>query len=195
MSSREDFVPIPGYPSYEINQQGIVKSKDRVLKKVDGSMQPIKGRTLSPGMGSHGYFTVSLHESGKGKSHCIHRLVATTFLGTHDGKEVNHIDGDKHNNDVSNLEWVTRQQNTQHAFKHGLSKTGEGHHSFKDSIIAVNSITGETFKMSGTKDITSRGFNYSRVYCIANGKDCLHKGHYFYWENEFAAQLRQGAAL
>lgn len=188
--SRDDFVPIPGYPSYEINHQGIVKSKDRVLRKADGTMQPIKGRILSPGRGSHGYLTVSLHENGNGKSHCLHRLVATTFLGFQDGKDVNHMDGDKQNNDVSNLEWVTRQQNIQHAFKHGLSKTGKGHHSFKGSIVAVNSVTGETFKMSGTKDITSRGFNHSRVYCIANGKNYRHKGHHFYWESDFAAQLR-----
>ena len=194
MTSRENFVEIPGYPSYEINRQGIVKSKERVLRKVDGTTQQIKGKILSPGIGSHGYLTVSLHENGNGTSHCVHRLVATTFLGFQDGKEVNHIDGDKHNNNVKNLEWITRQQNIQHAFKHGLAKTGKGHHSFKGPIVAVNSETGETFKMFGTKDITSRGFNYSTVYGIANGKNHRHKGHYFYWEKDFAAQLRKGGA-
>lgn len=182
---RNDFVPIPGFLHYEINRQGVVRSKDRTLRKTDGSVQPRKGRILSPGRGSHGYLTVSLHENGKGTSHCIHRLVATSFLGIQDGKEVNHIDGNKMNNNLSNLEWVTRQQNTRHAFDHGLAKTGKAHHSFKGSIVAVNATTGETFKMSGTKEITSRGFNHRTIYRIANGKSCCHKGHYFYWERDF----------
>lgn len=53
----------------------------------------------------------------------LHRLVATKFIPNPDNlSDVNHIDGNKHNNDVSNLEWCTRSHNIAHAWKHGLNK-------------------------------------------------------------------------
>ena len=63
------------------------------------------------------YKTVSYMENGKQKQIAVHRLVALAFLPNPENKpEVNHIDGDKSNNNVSNLEWVTRSENTQHAY-------------------------------------------------------------------------------
>lgn len=56
-----------------------------------------------------------------GKRYRVHRLVALTFIENPDNKPiVNHIDGDKHNNDVTNLEWVTSSENTRHAKQTGL---------------------------------------------------------------------------
>jgi hypothetical protein len=74
----------------------------------------------------HGYLHVSTKVGGRqGKCLCfkMHRLVAEAFLHNPDNKPaVNHKDGDKTNNDVSNLEWVTHSENTKHAIETGLSK-------------------------------------------------------------------------
>lgn len=62
-----------------------------------------------------GYVTVYLSKNGKGKSYSVHRLVAKAFIpNTYNKEFVNHIDEDKSNNKVSNLEWVTPKENTNH---------------------------------------------------------------------------------
>ena len=64
-----------------------------------------------------GYMRVTIG----GKHHYVHRLVADSFIeGDHSNRDVNHMDGNKQNNDISNLEWVSRRQNICHAFNEGL---------------------------------------------------------------------------
>lgn len=70
------------------------------------------------------YSIVSLSAGGKRKSKSIHRLVATAFIPNPENKlQVNHIDGNKKNNSVLNLEWVNAKENVQHAINNKLRKT------------------------------------------------------------------------
>lgn len=72
-----------------------------------------------------GYKMVSLHGKGKRKNFYIHRLVAMCYLDNPNGfPEINHKDGNKSNNDVSNLEWVSKKMNIKHALINGLSDSG-----------------------------------------------------------------------
>lgn len=71
-----------------------------------------------------GYLRVGLSCNGKFKTLLIHRLVALAFIPCVNNKlEVNHIDGDKSNNKINNLEWCNRNENLIHSFKNGLSKS------------------------------------------------------------------------
>jgi len=85
-----------------------------------------------------GYYIVGLrvNKDDKNCSYLVHRLVAKTFLDNpYNKSEVNHIDGVKTNNNLSNLEWVTREENIQHAFDIGLkTSVGEnnGRHLLKE---------------------------------------------------------------
>lgn len=73
----------------------------------------------------HGYRRINLKIDGKDKNCSVHRLVATAFISNEENKpEVNHKDGDRTNNRVSNLEWVTQQENFDHAVKHRLVEKG-----------------------------------------------------------------------
>ena len=79
------------------------------------------GRWMSPTPIQGGYLTVGLRREGKQIRRLVHRLVAEAYIGDcPDLHEVNHIDGDKLNNRVENLEYTTRLANMQHAWRTGL---------------------------------------------------------------------------
>ena len=89
-----------------------------------GDVVNAKGNTLTPTINKKtGYKEVSLWKDNKGLTRMIHRLVALTYLTNPNNlPEVNHIDGNKLNNHVDNLEWVTRSENMIHAYSIGLIK-------------------------------------------------------------------------
>ena len=101
---------IKGYDGcYKVSSDGRIKSTKRTVDRI-----------LKPSVSS-GYLYVNLCKGGSYKPHRIHRIVADEFLGDHCGKmEVNHKDGNKFNNCVSNLEWCTHKENIKHAVDHGL---------------------------------------------------------------------------
>ena len=71
--------------------------------------------------GQRGYLQIGLTKNRKHKTWPIHRIVAITFIENNENKrEVNHIDGNKYNNSVNNLEWVTPSENMTHAYRSGL---------------------------------------------------------------------------
>ena len=79
------------------------------------------GKFLTPIKQKNGYLMVCLYKNKKPKMCTIHRLVAKAYIPQISGKElVNHIDMNKQNNEVSNLEWVTAKENMQHACRHGI---------------------------------------------------------------------------
>jgi len=84
--------------------------------------------------GSHGYIAILLD----GEQHLMHRLIAQTFIPNPENKrEVNHIDGNKLNNDVSNLEWVTSSENQKHAFRIGLKNNHHPRPSRRKRVVAI----------------------------------------------------------
>jgi hypothetical protein len=100
---------------YQVSNLGNVRSVPR-----NGTVKYYK--ILKPN-NVKGYYQVTLQKKGKKKIYKVHRLVAKTFIkNTYNKREVNHIDGNKLNNVVTNLEWVTSSENQIHAFKMGLQK-------------------------------------------------------------------------
>lgn len=99
-----NYEEIKDFPNYKISNDGIVYST--LFKKI------LKQQT-----NADGYKVISLANNKKKKTFLVHRLVAEHFIKKIDGKDqVNHIDSNKLNNNVENLEWVTCSENMNHAY-------------------------------------------------------------------------------
>ena len=119
---QELWQPVKGYEGlYEVSDQGRVRSVARVVPHRLKGKKTIPEKILKQGRASHGYLTVSLWQQNKGRTHCVHVLVATAYLPFEPGLDVNHLDGIKTHNNLANLEWCNRSQNMKHAVANGLS--------------------------------------------------------------------------
>lgn len=128
---KEIWKPIPDYVGhYKISNYGRLKSYDKIVRGKANSLRTLKGRLRKLSL-AHPvpYLQATLSKDGVLRTHRIHRLVAITFLTDWaPNLEVNHIDGDKLNNRVDNLEMCTKKENINHARKTGLiNDYGENH--------------------------------------------------------------------
>lgn len=116
---------------YQASSLGRIRSVDRYVICADGRKYFCKGRILTTFQGTTcNYLSVQFSKENVPSKHLVHRLIAKTFLGLDDlsALEVNHIDGNRHNNQVTNLEIVTHQQNIDHSVSTGLKNDyGELH--------------------------------------------------------------------
>jgi len=120
---------IPGYEGlYAVTRTGVVYSLPRKFSKKLKIMKAVDNMPA-------GYLRVALTRDGRTKLVYIHRLVAEAYISNPGNKPmVNHLDGDKTNNRIENLEWVTGQENRDHAFEHGLYPQQKIHPSKKKEI-------------------------------------------------------------
>lgn len=107
----------------------------------------ISNRLMKPVFSGSGYKQVGLSKDMKVTGKMVHRLVAEAFIPNPENKRtVNHIDGNKLNNDVSNLEWNTYSENLKHAYKHGLNYWCKGKGKPFRKVCMIDEYTGEILK-------------------------------------------------
>lgn len=142
--------PIEGFPNYLIKENGEVFS----LKT---------GKILKPSLSKSGYLQFNLINKNGASSILLHRIlmIAFKFNPFYKTLQVNHIDGDKLNNDLENLEWVTASKNTQHAFDTGLTPKGASHYNTNISDFQIMEIislreNGLSYKEIAKKYNTTR---------------------------------------
>lgn len=154
--SNESWKPIKGYEClYEVSTMGRVR---RLRKTPNGDI----GSLLKPAIDRAGYKRVRLCKEGTVFAVYVHRLVASTFLGERSG-EVNHINGDKQDNRLDNLEWCTHQENMQKAADTGLINcTAVAQSSDGVTVAVYPSITDASKKIGGSKSNIAKCCNGQR---------------------------------
>lgn len=120
-----------------------------------------------------GYKVVSLCKNNKMKLVKVHRLVAIAFIDNPDNKpQVNHIDGNKLNNNVDNLEWVTAQENSLHAFRLGLRESQKGKENNRSVVVQQLDTNGNIkAEYFGTREAERQTLvNHSAISACCKGK-------------------------
>lgn len=148
----------------------LVSSYGRIKKRSTGKI-------LIQTNDSHGYPAVTLIDDDGQHTKNIHRLVAETFIQNPKGKRtVNHKDGNKRNNHISNLEWNTSSENLKHAYAHGLKKRPETCGSPKRKVRILE--TGETFESIG-ECARAIGGDQAHICNCLSGRYKTHKNLHF----------------
>lgn len=158
----EIWKPLSEDPKYVISNYGRLKNT-------------INGKEISQRDDRYGYPKVSLYTRGIKNTRNIHRLVAKEFVeGFDPNLQVNHINGNKHDNRSVNLEWVSAAENISHAYNTHLNygpprkqvrviETGDIYESEKDCAKAINgSISGVNGCLKGRRN-THKGYSFCYV--------------------------------
>lgn len=152
---------IPNFEKYEASSLGRIRNRKtlRVLKTFVNNM---------------GYERVGIRDSKSAKTAYVHRLVAMSFIKNSLNKsDVNHIDGNKLNNELSNLEWASSSENNQHARDSGLhSGIGETHYLSvltESDVKNIRKIYSER-NISQNKIAIMFNVSHGTIWAILNGK-------------------------
>jgi len=161
-------VKIAGFDNYSITNNGVIVNMRT-------------GRTLKVGHNQNGYCQVQLCSDGKAKTCSIHKLVYQAFKGNTGIFEINHIDGNKNNNHISNLELVTKRENMIKAVINGQIKSGY-ESPLSVPISQIDVITGKEIKRFGSIRIAEKetGVASSAISSVINKNRITAGG--FKWE-------------
>lgn len=149
---KEAWKDIPNYEGlYQISNLGRVRSLEKTI--FSGGVARRRKERILKSTNRRGYRQLTLSKGGDKEQKSVHRLVAESFIPNPDCKpEVNHIDGDKANNKMNNLEWCTRRENAVHSIR------VLGHKPKTEQI--------EPFQIKGAYS----GWNNKKVKCVETGE-------------------------
>ena len=186
----ERYATIEGFPNYLVTTHG------RVLSLKD-SRGKDRIKELKPQYSNSGYLTVLLYKNGKQYHKYVHRLVAKAFIPNPENKpEVNHIDEDKSNNCVSNLEWMTAKENRNHGTRNEragktISKVNSdgrfkgSNHPYSKSVIGfkINGCEIKYYKYMSESE--KDGFSTDCISRCCKGKQKQHRNFEWFYVDEF----------
>ena len=144
---------VPNFSNYECSNTGLFRRNGRLLKT-----------TTHP----KGYKNIRLYKNGKQHTFRVHRVVYETFVGSIPvDKEINHLDGIKDNNKITNLECCSHSENLKHAINTNLLKIKKG----KDCVLSKPLVgkhiqTGQVIQFDSQADAKRFGFNQGNIQAV-----------------------------
>ena len=149
------------YPNYEISETGDIRNvhTNHLLKhKID-----------------KGYHRVALYNDNGKTYKCVHRLVAETFYGFPEAKyEVNHVNGDKSHNELTNLEYCSRSENMKHAYRTGLKRPSGGLPERPVRVVETNEVYPSAYECARQLNCNQGHINH----CLTGSRK-THNGYHF----------------
>ena len=182
----EEWRDVKDFDNYMISNKGRVKSKERI-SIAKGTNYIRKEKILHYGIHKLGYLYVYLYNNNGNnkKKMYIHRLVANAFIeNTNDYKEINHIDGDKQNNCVENLEWCNRSMNVKHAYQNNLEKKLIGKLNHKSKAIKQFTKDGEFIRNWESINLANKSLNITSVGSCCRGDNKTAGGYIWRYAND-----------
>jgi hypothetical protein len=133
----EEWRDIPNFDGYQVSNLGNVRGVDR-LRKGRNSLRLTRGQEIKQLLNRKGYPEVRLNKDGC-HTRLVHKLVASAFMTKPEGcTQINHLNGIKTDNRLTNLKWVTQSENQLHAYKLGLQPSRAGENNVKAKITDKN---------------------------------------------------------
>lgn len=187
---KEIWKKIKGLRYHEVSNFGRVRVFENTIIDKNGRKINMPMRILRGSDNGLGYRRVVIKEDGVVyQERYVHRLVAIAFIDNPYKKPcVNHIDNNPANNRADNLEWVTKQENTNWMVSQGrnkrtkewLDRLHKTQKKYMKPVIGINIKTGETVRYESVNSTKHGGFSPASVSCCINGKQKEHKG--YTWE-------------
>jgi len=167
----------PDIPWIEVSTLGRVRTIDRMVSGRGNGTQFIKGRVLKQRYDKNGYLQVSIRIDGKRPKKLVHRLIAQTFIKNPNNlPQVNHLDCDRANNHVENLEFCTVSYNQQYREKYGVSQTEVLGH----PVFAINLDTMEISRFRSQGEAGQvLGVSQGNISSVIKGKYKQTGGYWF----------------
>jgi hypothetical protein len=188
---QELFLPVKNYEGlYEVSNYGTIKSVQRIVtgksKHGNPNSRILPERIKKQRIDKYGYPCIVLSKNGIKKHFTIHRLVCITFAPNPLNKpQINHIDGNKLNNHVSNLEWCTAIENVTHSVITGLKGTSKGkkrinkvQQPLRRKPVIQMSTNGDVInEYDSISDACKNGFTITHISRCCKGQAKVHKGY------------------
>ena len=173
---------IDNYDNYEVSTLGRVRSIDTTIVRSNGRPMIIKGKILRPYKDNKGYLHVSLYNDKGRRRNQVHRLVAKAFIPNPDNLlQVNHIDENKQNNCIDNLEWCTNNYNTNYGNRNqNLSKSLKNNSKVSKVILQYDKDGNLVKEWPSMNEITRElGYGTGNIYSCCRYR--YKQAHGFVW--------------
>ena len=184
MEEQEQWKDIKGYEGlYQVSNLGRIKSSERY----DSMGRKVTEKIRKQKLNNRGYSQICLNKNGKKDYFLVHRLVAEAFiLNPSNLPQVNHIDENKTNNRVDNLEWVTSKENANYGTR--IKRVADKH----KKVIYSMSPDGQVMEFSSQTE-AAKILNISRgnIWGMINGGQKTCKGYIFYEKRPEITDLKQ----
>ena len=179
---REEWRDIKGFEGYyQVSNLGQIRSVDRKIYQSHNQKDSnYKSKLRKPTVDKHGYLEINLCKGSKSKKYLVHRLVANAFIpNPNNYPQVNHIDENKHNNFVDNLEWCTPKYNSNYGYRKERIKKARTNNMYNQKAVKCIE-TGRIFINSYDAE-RKTGFKARSIRAVCEGKyKTLHGYHWMF---------------